>query len=647
MMKFKNATLLFFISIAFSQISVNEIKNLSSSELDAIRQQLNIQQEDQVNIENQENYIYSEMPEVSVENNSNIKKEIKYFGYNYFQQDINFFDNIPTPSDFKIGPGDELILSLWGENNVREKLSVSKDGLIYFENIGFVNISNKTLKEAESLLKSELSKIYATINDKDNPTNLQLELGKVRSINIYLTGQVTNPGISLVHPFSDIFTALVQSGGILEEGSLRRVELIRRGKVIKTVDFYSFFGSGIAEFQNIRLIDGDTINIPIFKNRVEIFGEVNKPMIYELLGSETLQNLIDYAGGLTSSASSKGLVQSVKPVHERQSDDNALFAYILDLNESSNIKLDNGASIEILPIAKNETTVTVFGRVVRPGMFPLNLNTVGSNQSKSSSLKDILDAAGGFDDPVFRKTINENIVVLRQDDQKFYSSEFLVNYNDSSEFKLEINDKIFVYEDINYRNSFTFQIEGEVNAPGTYPLFDNFTLKDAIQKSGGITEIGSIESISIKKELTELDFEGNAISSYEVVRNINLDYILSDGDIITVLPKTNVVQVDGNVYSPGLVAYNNKRIRVNKAVELAGGYKPDSLKRKAYIVRSNGEIEKMNIFLGRAKFLRPGDSVFIPANPNPTTFDITQFIADLSTTLANIAAILVIADKNQ
>lgn len=643
MMKIKNAAFLLFISIAFSQISVNELRNISNTELDEIKKQLSKEKENQANINSQVEDISSEMPKVSVTNNTNFVKKSQYFGYNYFNQDINFFDNIPTPVDFKIGPGDELILSLWGENNIREKLFVSKDGMIYFENIGFVNVSNKTLKEAESLLKTELSKIYATINDKDNPTNLQLELYKVRSINIYLTGQVANPGVSLVHPFSDIFTALVQSGGINEEGSLRRVELIRGGKVIETVDFYTFFNSGIAEFQNIRLIDGDIINIPIFKNRVKIEGEINKPMTYELLNSETLENLIYYAGGLTSSASSKGIIRSVKPVDLRQSDDNALFAYISELNKSSEIQLENGASVEILSIGNNETSVTVIGRVQRPGTYPINL---GTNQSEPLSLKDILDAAGGFDDPVFRKSINEDIVILRQDDQQFYATEFSVNYNESSTFKLNINDKIFVYEDVNYSNSFTYDINGEINTPGTYPLYDGTSLREAIQRAGGVTEIGSIESISVKKQLKKIDSEGNPISTYEVLRNISLDYILSDNDIINVLPKTNVVQVDGNVYSPGLVAYSERSINVGRAIELAGGYKPNSLKRKTYIVRSNGEIEKVNTFLGRGKLLNPGDLVFIPSDPEPSDFDITQFIADLSTTLANIAAILLIADNN-
>ena len=642
-MKIKNLTLLCFFSIAFSQISVNELQKFSNSDLDKIRQQLEVETKENQSskIENKE--LSAEMSKVSIAKNSDSTDEPEYFGYNYFNQDISFFDNIPTPADFKIGPGDELILSLWGENNIRQKLTVNKSGMIYFENIGFINLSNKTLQDAESLLKTELSKIYSTLNDKENPTNLQLELGKIKSINVYFTGQVTNPGISLIHPFSDIFTALIQSGGINKKGTLRQVQLIRNGEIIEIVDFYSFFGSGIAEFQKIKLIDGDIINVPIYQNRVEISGSVNGSMTYELLDSESLQNLINFAGGLTSSASQKALVKSIVPFEQRNSDDSAFFSSIININKSSEVQLEDGAAVNILPIPDNSNSVTVFGRVARPGTYPA-LSSFKSGKNVPSTLKDVLDAAGGFDDPVFRKTIDENIVVLRQNSQKFYADEFNVEYSNSSSFKLEIDDKIFVYENINYRNSFTYRIEGEINKPGTYPLKKGITLRQAIKLAGGLTELASYNNIVVKQEFTNIDELGNESTIIENVANVTVDFILSQNSIINVLPFENVISVEGNVYSPGLVAYE-KGMTMSQAIIQAGGYKPYSLKKRSYVLKANGEVDKANIFRGRTKRLLPGDTVVVPVNPDPSDFDITTFIADLSTTLANIAAILLIVDN--
>ena len=627
----------FLVNILWSQqISVSDLKNLSNNELDQIKEELQSENKQIVEsdlIENQDviDVVQIQSKQVKVEEN-------EYFGYNYFVQDINFFDNIPTPSDFKLGPGDEVIISLWGETNQRNKYLIDRNGMIFFENIGFVNVSNKTIEEAETLLVDKLSKIYSTLKDKNNPTSLMLELGKIKSINVYFTGQVMKPGINLIHPFSDVFSALVQAGGVDNTGSLRNVNLIRNGEVIEVIDFYSFFTSGLSEFQKIRIIDGDVIHIPIVEKRVSVKGEIQRPKQYELIHSESILDLIDYAGGLTSTASNKAILNNIIPMDQRISDDSAKFGSIVHLHSSNDVLINNGAEVNILPIANNDYTVTIVGRVTFPGEYPI---------SKTNNLKQVLDLAGGFEDPIFRKTINDNIVILRLDDNQYYGKEFTINYKDAYKFELEVNDKIFVYEDINYRNSFSYTIKGEVALPGTYPLKDGLTLGEAIKIAGGITEMGSIESIFVTQKLMGVNSDGDEFSDEELVSNIDLNFQIADNNTITILPKTNVIKVDGNVYNPGFIAHQSGRgMTLSNAIELAGGYKPYSLKRNTFVTRANGEIEKVNLFRGRAKRVFPGDSIFVPADPNPEEFDITSFIADLSSTLANIAAILVIADNN-
>ena len=627
----------FLVNILWSQqISVSDLKNLSNNELDQIKEELQSKNKEVVQsnlIENQDviDVVQIQSKQVKVEDN-------EYFGYNYFVQDINFFDNIPTPSDFKLGPGDEVIISLWGETNQRNKYLIDRNGMIFFENIGFVNVSNKTIKEAETLLVDKLSKIYSTLKDKNNPTSLMLELGKIKSINVYFTGQVMKPGINLIHPFSDVFSALVQAGGVDNTGSLRNVNLIRNGEVIEVIDFYSFFTSGLSEFQKIRIIDGDVIHIPIVEKRVSVKGEVQRPKQYELIRSESILDLIDYAGGLTSTASNKAILNNIIPMDKRISDDSAKFGSIVYLHSSNDVSINNGAEVNILPIANNDYTATVFGRVTLPGEYPI---------SKTNNLKQVLDLAGGFEDPIFRKTINDNIVILRLDDNQYYGEEFTINYKDAYKFELKVNDKIFVYEDINYRNSFSYTIKGEIALPGTYPLKDGLTLGEAIKIAGGITEMGSLESIFVTKNLMGINSDGDEFTEEELVANIDLEFEIGDNNTITILPKTNVIKVEGNVYNPGFIAHQSgKGMTLSKAVELAGGYKPYSIKRSTYVTRANGEIEKVNFFRGRAKRVFPGDTVFVPVDPNPDEFDLTSFIADLSSTLANIAAILVIADNN-
>ena len=302
-------TFLFFSNI-FAQFSERNINRLNNSQLDTLKDALqSTQQNNESVLPESEDKIETEIDEISIESlelseQQLDEKDSEYFGYNYFKKNINFFDNIPTPSDFKLGPGDEIILSLWGETNLRESFTINKDGAIYYSGIGFLNLSNKNIKEAQSFLVNELSRIYSTLKNQDNPTELMLELGQLKSINVYFSGHIENPGINLIHPFSDIFSAIVQAGGIDENGSLRAVQLIRNNQIIATVDFYSFFINGKSTFSNIKLIDGDTIHIPSFKNRITVSGEVNRPKTYELLDSETVSSIITYASGFTSNASS-------------------------------------------------------------------------------------------------------------------------------------------------------------------------------------------------------------------------------------------------------------------------------------------------------------------------------------------------------
>ena len=175
-------------SFSFAQASLSDLNKLNNSQLDQIREKL---------IQNPS--MDSELESVDIINQESIEIEIEqkdyenlssFFGYDYFNKQINFFDNIPTPVDFKLGAGDEIILSLWGEKNSREKFILNKDGMIYYQNIGFINLSGKTLNQAENLLSSELSRIYSTLNSSNNSTQLMLELGKIKSVNVYFSGQV-------------------------------------------------------------------------------------------------------------------------------------------------------------------------------------------------------------------------------------------------------------------------------------------------------------------------------------------------------------------------------------------------------------------------------------------------------------------------
>ena len=230
-----NRIILVFLIIINSVLAQGSLRGINS-ELDRLKKELQTDLVEEVDTVQEE----ISTANISPLSNSPSDKQPYYFGYDYFSREINFFDNIPTPSNYRLGPGDEVILSTWGEYNSQKKFIINKNGSIFYENLGFISLLNSTLEEAESILQKELSKIYETINNNDNPTNVTLELGRLKSVNVYFTGEVENPGIHLIHPFSDVFTAIVQSGGIKDNGSLRNIHLLRDNKIISQIDFYSF-----------------------------------------------------------------------------------------------------------------------------------------------------------------------------------------------------------------------------------------------------------------------------------------------------------------------------------------------------------------------------------------------------------------------
>ena len=626
-----NRIILVFLIIINSVFAQGSLRGINS-ELDRLKKELQTDLVEQVDTVQEE----ISTANISPLSNSPSDEQPYYFGYDYFSREISFFDNIPTPSNYRLGPGDEVILSTWGEYNSQKKFIINKNGSIFYENLGFISLLNSTLEEAESILQKELSKIYETINSNDNPTNVTLELGRLKSVNVYFTGEVENPGIHLIHPFSDIFTAIVQSGGIKDNGSLRNIHLLRDNKIISQIDFYSFFISGKNDFSDVKIIDGDVIHIPSIQNRINIVGEVNRPGFYEISKNDEISDLIQYASGFTNLASSSIILETINPLESRLSNDKATSSQNIDFNDKIKLDLSSVNKIDVMKIIPNDSMVEVFGRVKNPGRFSAN-----------STLKEVLDIAGGFNDPIFEQTILKNkIVVLRQTSEQFYGKEFAISYSLSSSFDLEPNDKIFVYENINYRNSFTYTVKGEVVKPGTFSLSKDLTLAEALNLAGGLTEFGSKDAINIVQTFTSIDENGIEIKEEIQLGNIDLNLMVSDGMVINILPIQNTIKVEGNVYNPGLIAISKNTISMSKAIELAGGYKPYSLKKRSYVLRSNGQIDKANIFRGKTKRVFAGDTVFVPANPDPSDFDITAFIADLSSTLANIAAILILVDNN-
>lgn len=625
----KTIILLVLSDLIFSQISLGDLNKISNAQLDAIREELKNQpaQSSENNLSNSLN-----SPKKVNVKSTMTSNPSENFGYSYFNKSINFFDNIPTPKNFILGPGDEIILSLWGETNSRESLRLNKDGSIYYKNLGFINLSNITLEEAEGILEKKLSQIYSSIKEDSNGTQLRIELGSIKSMNVYFTGQVNSPGVSLIHPFSDIFTSLIQSGGIKENGSLRNIELIRNKKVIKVFDFYDFFISGKNIFSDTRILEGDIIHVPLISKRVEISGSVYEQGSFELLKNESLLDLIDFTGGFKVDVSQTAIIDQLIPLMKRDSDDVSRSSKKINIRDFENIIPNNGDTITIIPAFDNDNKVSIIGQIKSPGVYPI------------SSLKEVLDIAGGFNDPIFRKSIaDDRITILRRDSQQFYSQEFEVTYEQSTDFELQAGDNIFVYENSNYDNVMNVQVVGAVKYRGNYPYKKGLTVGDFIELAGGFNELANPKAIIVNEKFS---ISGGSSVVSSVVNNADIDFQVSPGSKINILPLENVVNVTGNVYEPGLIVYESRK-SLRYYLQLAGGAKKHTLKRKIYVKRANGEIDRAGkLFDNRFIFIEPGDTIIVPKNPEPKDFDLNTFLVDIVSILSNLVLIYTIADSN-
>lgn len=636
-MKFKyfmTFTLIFnlLLSQQVSRSDLKKLQELSNSDLDSIREQLlsqpsedpsnftldtdksieNLQQQDTINIVTESTSIDS----------------LEYFGYSSFERDINFFDNIPTPSNYLLGPGDEIIISLYGEVNKQQNFIISNQGTIYYDTLGFLNIANLSLNEAKEFLRENLSKIFNTLSKDVATTKIDLQVGRIKSINVYFTGMVNNKGIALIHPFSDVFQAIVQAGGVSINGSLRNISIIRNNKEIHSVDFYSFLTKGLNTFSQIKLLDGDIIHIPPVKDRVFINGATILNGYFEVLENENLSNLIDFSGGLSVESTNVASIESILSASDRVSEDYARQTQLIYLDTSNDRLLKNGDKIFVYSIPEVENSVQVFGRVKNPGTYPSNTN-----------LKEVLDLAGGFNDPNFFKSIiSERIIISRKNPNSAYATEFTVNYQNSAKFRLETGDKVFVYENSYYEKNYDFTIEGEVVNPGVYGFKENTTISSLINLAGGFTPYADINNI----QLYHPDSNG------ELVQVLNSDNktSLARSSKVVVLDKKLIVQVEGNVYNPGQIVFKeNKRLNYLDYIQLAGGYKQKTSKKSVYVKSLNGEINKLNNFIKKRRPAKYGDIIFVPAKENVEDFNTSEFVADLATVLANLASILFIADR--
>jgi len=510
---------------------------------------------------------------------SQIPKEQQVFGRNIFNQKNLSFEpnmNMATPANYRLGAGDAVIIDVWGASQETFTGTISPDGTITIQGVGPVKLAGLSVSEATNRLKSRLGQYYSDCQ-------VSLSVGETRTIIVQVMGEVVAPGSYTLSSLATAFNALYAAGGISDIGTLRDIEVYRGGRVISRIDVYDYLLHGNSK-GDVRLQDNDVIRVGAYDELVEVRGKVKRPMFYEMKTGESVQQVLEFAGGFTGDAYTKS-VRLVRKAGEEYSIHN------IEEFEMNGFSLADGDSLfvdSVIPRFRN--MVEVRGAVMHAGMFQMD--------GKIQTVRDLLLAAEGLREDAF----TERAVMHREKDDLTLEMISLnikgIMDGTVADVPLKKNDVLFIPSKIDLTGEQTLRINGEVNFPGTYHYADRTTIKDLILMAGGFTRAASTAKIDVFRRNYQPDATETSMSIADVF-TFNMDHGFMVEDTAFFLKPFDEVQVrkspvyaeqqnvriTGSVNFGGEYAMTSKEFRLSDLVKIAGGLSETAYAKGARLVR--------------------------------------------------------------
>lgn len=479
----------------------------------------------------------------STENNEITPKKTKRFGANFFyNKNINEVPQlfVATPSDYRLGPGDELIINLYGASENSYSVQISRDGTVMFDRLAPIYLSGLSIRSASARLKNRLSKLYAGLSSSDqlSKVDIDVSLKKARSVVINITGQVTAPGTYTISGFSSILNALYAAGGPNEVGTFRSIKLLRNGKIYKEIDLYDYFVNGIYPVVYVR--DQDVILVDSYKKQVEVETGLKNDGLFELKENETIEDVLNYAGGFSSNSYKDKLF-----VNRINSYSRSIVEF--SKNEFSNSILYDGDIISAKPVSDLVTnSVVVEGSVYIPGTYDL---------SKASTVEKLINSAKGIMPDASTSSI------LYRTGLGFENEIISINLNDKNNLNVKLYDQdslvVFSLKDFDFKNKIF--VYGEVNNPNEFDFYNGMTVRDAIQLSNGFTDLANESSITVIRNISTENSKyltKEFIVDFSKISDTKSNIELMADDIITV-SKIPYLKPTSSYSVSGEVAVNN------------------------------------------------------------------------------------------
>jgi protein involved in polysaccharide export with SLBB domain len=512
------------------------------------------------------------------------KRELRQFGYDFFKNstpNINALDNLPASGSYLLGSGDTLNITIWGSLSVNLELIIDRNGEISIPKVGVVNVAGLAYDQARESIRKAISRYYKNFE-------LNVTLGQIKTIQVFVVGEVESPGSIPVSSLSTIINALSTAGGPTRNGSLRTIRLMRNGKAVNEFDLYNMFLSGDRS-KDMRLQNGDTIFVPVIGPVVAVAGEVRRPAIYELKEKTSLADAIKMAGGVTAN----GYIGRVQVERIVNNSSKIALDYLSkdgQLDASfANVAIQDRDMVKVFPVHEAVRDVVVLkGNVVRPGEYQFK---------KGMRVKDVIDS---FND-VLPESYLESVEVTRLAKPDYHKEILTFNlrkvFGGSNEDNIELReqDTIHVFSRWEMQEKPSVIINGYVTNPGPYDFYPGMTIRDLIAASGSAKRNAILDFAELTRVTIEGDKAKSTRLSIDLSKAINNDpqnnIPLQADDVLIVRgisewteATDKFVTIKGEVKFPGIYSVTRGE-KISSVVERAGGYTSKAYLRGARFTR--------------------------------------------------------------